>query len=103
MNIFWGDLTDISAIKRNAVEAVALPLVLIDACRYAQGHYAVSRKTAERIVASGSRGLTSSVAVLAEISFRSPRKMYIFIIQKRICRIKVSLKHDRCYPKKLIF
>ena len=33
-----------------------------------------------------------SVAVLAEISFRSPRKIVIFMIKKISCRIKVSRK-----------
>ena len=34
----------------------------------------------------------TSVAVLAEISLRSPRKSFIFIIKKYIYRIKVSKK-----------
>ena len=34
----------------------------------------------------------TSVAVLAEISLRSPRKLFIFIIKKIIYRIKVSKK-----------
>ena len=38
--------------------------------------------------------IRSSVAVLAEISFRSPRKIIIFIIQKYINRIKVSKKQS---------
>ena len=37
-------------------------------------------------------GGTSSVAVLAEISLISPQKLFIFIIKKRIYRIKVSKK-----------
>ena len=36
--------------------------------------------------------LAASVAVLAEISLRSPRKLFIFIIKKIIYRIKVSKK-----------
>ena len=36
--------------------------------------------------------LSSSVAVLAEISLRSPRKLFIFIIKQYIFRIKVSKK-----------
>ena len=36
------------------------------------------------------RPILFSVAVLAEISLRSPRKLFIFIINKYICRIKVS-------------
>ena len=35
---------------------------------------------------------TSSVAVLAEISLRSPRKIFVYIIKKYIDRIKVSKK-----------
>ena len=34
----------------------------------------------------------TSVAVLAEMSLRSPRKSFIFIIKKYICRVKVSKK-----------
>ena len=37
-----------------------------------------------------SRALLPSVAVLAEISLRSPRKLFVFIIKKIIYRIKVS-------------
>ena len=36
--------------------------------------------------------VTDSVAVLAEISLRSPRKILIFHIKKSIFRIKVSNK-----------
>ena len=32
----------------------------------------------------------SSVAVLAEISLKSPRKLFIFVIKKHIYRIKIS-------------
>ena len=35
-------------------------------------------------------GLAHSGVVLAEISLRSPRKLFIFSIYKNICRIKVS-------------
>ena len=34
--------------------------------------------------------IVSSVAVLAEILLRSPRKLFIFIIKKIICRIELS-------------
>ena len=37
-------------------------------------------------------GVTNGVAVLAEISLKSPRKLFIFIIKKNIYRIKVSKK-----------
>ena len=36
--------------------------------------------------------LTTSAAVLAEISLKSPRKIFVFIIKKFIYRIKVSKK-----------
>ena len=36
---------------------------------------------------------SNSVAVLAEIPLRSPRKMFIFIIKKIIYRVKVSIKN----------
>ena len=35
---------------------------------------------------------TGSVAVLAEIPRRSPRKIFIYIIKKYICRVKVPEK-----------
>ena len=38
--------------------------------------------------------VTTSVAVSAEISLRSPRKLFIFTIKKYIYRIKVSKKND---------
>ena len=38
------------------------------------------------------RTAASSVAVLAEILLRSPRKLFIFIIKKYISRVKVSKK-----------
>ena len=42
-----------------------------------------------------------SDAVLAEISLRSPRKIFIFIIKKYIYRIKVSKKNCINFDKKL--
>ena len=44
--------------------------------------------------------LWSSVAVLAEIPLRSPRKLFIFIIKKFFFRIKVSKKNDNLILKK---
>ena len=43
----------------------------------------------------------TSVAVLAEISLRSPRKLFIFTIKKNIQRIKVSKKKKKNFWKKL--
>ena len=45
--------------------------------------------------------LAGSVAVLAEISLRSPRKLFIFIIYKIIYRIKVPKKQIIWFWKKL--
>ena len=43
----------------------------------------------------------TSVAVLAEISLRSPRKLFIFIIKKIIYRIKISKNKFISFWKKL--
>ena len=42
-----------------------------------------------------------SVAVLAEISLRSPRKLFLFIIKKIIFRIRVSQKKKLNFEKKI--
>ena len=44
----------------------------------------------------------TSVAVLAEISIRSPRKLFIFNIKKYIFRIKVSRKKTLILKKKTL-
>ena len=45
-------------------------------------------------------GIYTSVAVLAEIPLKSPRKLFIFIIKKYIYRIKVSKKTNYLILKK---
>ena len=53
----------------------------------------------------GKAYMFTTVAVLAKISFSSPRKLFVFIIKKYIFRIKVSQKkiyiYIECFEKKL--
>ena len=71
-NNFQGELTDISA-KKEALD---------------------------RVCACTVRGHEEQCFFIAEISVRSPRKLFIFIIEKYICRMKVSKKNNNLILEK---
>ena len=51
------------------------------------------------LIIDTSPGVMSTVAVLAEVSLMSPRNVFIFIIKKNICKIKISTKKRFSFEK----